>query len=277
MHKTGSSSIQRYLSLNRAALRLFGVYYPRSIGPDGRRQPKHNALFTAISHEADHGAPHPGLGASAPLIDAMATRIEHARCHTAILSAEGLSGPRPDFARAFAPLAGRFDVTVVIFRRRAEVWAPSFYKQMVLSREVRETRSYVDYLASPELLRHLDVDKIVEWWEAAFGAAALKVVQFGARSCDPGPTPTFLHAACLPSALQWLPFARAHANRSLSLASIEVARLANLAGASINRAALESLDRAIGESSRTLHLREELLGASAIHEVAAENCANHAQ
>ena len=101
MHKTGSSSIQHFLSRNRLALAAAGVLYPRSVGPDGRRQPKHNAIFSAISHEIDHGAPHPVLGPSSEVIDAMARRIAVSRAKTAILSAEGFSGENPAFARCY--------------------------------------------------------------------------------------------------------------------------------------------------------------------------------
>lgn len=229
MHKTGSSAIQRFLSLNRYPLRLFGVYYPRSFGADGRRQPKHNALFSAIGHEADCGAPHPALGPSADLVERMAARIERASCRVAILSAEGFSGERPIFARALAPLAARFDVRVVVFLRRPDLWVESFYRQMVMSREVREARSFAAFVEAPETRRHLDYGLILGWWRAAFDD--VRVLPFAPELGAPPPVPAFIGAAGLPWLVRTLPFGRGVVNPSPPDEAVEVARLANMRGA----------------------------------------------
>ena len=92
MHKTGTSSVQRYFARNRTILRRMGVCYPKSTGADGESQPKHAALFDAISHEADFGATHTVLGSSANEINRIAAEIEAAPGNLGVLSAEGLSG-----------------------------------------------------------------------------------------------------------------------------------------------------------------------------------------
>lgn len=226
MHKTGSSAIQRFLSLNRYPLRLFGVYYPRSFGADGRRQPKHNALFTAISHEADKGAPHPVLGPSAALVADVAARIERAPCRVAILSAEGFSGERPVFARALAPLAARFDVRVIVFLRRPDLWVESFYRQMVMSREVRETRSFAAFVAAPETRLHLDYGLLLGWWRERFGD--VRVLPFAPEAGAPPPAPAFIAAADLPWGVRTLPFARGVVNPSAPAEVASAMRLANI-------------------------------------------------
>ena len=228
MHKTGSSSIQHFLSRNRLALAAAGVLYPRSVGPDGRRQPKHNAIFSAISHEIDHGAPHPVLGPSSEVIDAMARRIAVSRAKTAILSAEGFSGENPAFARALSPLRERFNVTVVAFLREPGAWLESFYRQMVMSREVREARGLGEFLAAPSTEAHLDYMRIIGWWADAFGPEALRIVAFhegGATS----PARSFLTAADLPRALARLPFARAWRNKSATDETVLAVLRANAA------------------------------------------------
>ncbi|MEM7525833.1 MAG: hypothetical protein AAF360_19175 [Pseudomonadota bacterium] len=229
MHKTGSTSIQRYLSRNRRLLRLVGIHYPETRGPDGRRQPKQNTIFTAISHEADFGAPHPDLGPAAGVIDGIARQIERARARTAILSAEGLSGERPVFAAAMAPLAQRFDVTVVIFLRRPDLWVESFYKQMVFSRDVREVRSFEEFLSADDTQAHLDYGAIIGWWAEAFGWKALRIAPFEPEIGGAGPAPLFLETAGLPRSLVHLPFARAHLNPAPSNEATEVMRRRNLA------------------------------------------------
>lgn len=213
MHKTGSSSIQRFLSRNRWLLKRLGVFYPATRRADGRREPKHNRLFEAISHEADHGAAHPAFGEARDVVAEITDQIERAAAPLSILSAEGLSGERPVFAEALAPLAARFECRIVVFLRRPDDWVESFYKQMVVSREVRETRSLGDFINAQSTQDHLDFDRILSWWAEAFGDDALRVAAFppanGARLID-----EFLRAADAPRWLGRLPYANARENRS---------------------------------------------------------------
>lgn len=228
MHKTGSSAIQRFLSLNRWALGRLGIEYPLSIGPTGARQPKHNAIFAAISHEADHKAPHPDLGPSAALIEAIAHAIEAAAPRVAILSAEGFSGERPIFANALRPLRERFDVRVVVFLRRRDLWVESFYKQMVQNREVREARPFHDFLAAKSTQRHMDYRLILSWWADVFGEDAISVTPFEAGAGEP--VHMFLSAAGLSPRLVFLPYSKGAVNVSPSAETTEILRLANVRG-----------------------------------------------
>jgi hypothetical protein len=230
MHKTGSTTLQRFLSRNRLLLRLFGINYPLSRDETGRRQSKHNAIFTAISHEADRGLPHPALGPSERLIENLGDQIDRAGCRINILSAEGFSGERPIFADAFAPFADRYDVRIVVFLRRYDHWVESFYKQMVMSREVRETRSFADFLAAPSTQAHLRYSRILGWWADIFGDDALRVCGFDPGSEAQGPVRTFLKAADLPHRLAWLGHSRSHLNRSPSQEEVEARRQENLGG-----------------------------------------------
>ncbi|MGB1214163.1 MAG: hypothetical protein ACPG4X_12415 [Pikeienuella sp.] len=228
MHKTGSSAIQRFLSRNRWVLGKLGIAYPHSLGPTGQRQPKHNAIFAAISHQADKGRPHPDLGPAATLIEATAAEIERAAPRTAILSAEGFSGERPIFARALRPLANRFDVRVVVFLRRRDLWVESFYKQMVQSHDVAETRPFHDFLQADSTRRHMDYLTILNWWAEAFGQDAIIVTPFEASAGEP--VHLFLAAAGLSPRLAYLPFSRGAVNVSCSAETTEILRLANKDG-----------------------------------------------
>ena len=220
MHKTGSTSIQRFLSRNRLALRMAGVLYPESCGADGRREPKHNALFTAISHEADHGAPHPVLGPSTNQIEAMATRIDASRAGTAILSAEGFSGEKPAFAKALAPLGEQFNTRIIAFLRRPDEWVESFYRQMILSDEVREARTLEAFLACPATRAHVDYCQILDWWAQTFGEKAVRALPYRADS-GRDLLRAFLAAAEVPPVLIHLPHARARLNMSAPISMVE--------------------------------------------------------
>lgn len=226
MHKTGSTSIQGFFSRNRHVLRAAGILYPYSEGPDGRRLPKHNAIFKAISHEADRGAPHPFYGPSAMVIEATARQIERSRARVAVLSAEGLSGEKPDFARALAPFRDRFEVTVVVFLRRPDQWLESFYRQMVMSREVREARPIDIFLAARSTQAHLDYLAMLRWWAEAFGPEAMRIAPFD-PAAGAAPLERFLEVAGLPGWLRHLPAAAENLNPSQDEMTVADTRRAN--------------------------------------------------
>lgn len=225
MHKTGSTSLQRFFVRNRAILKVMGIDYPKAYNANGKLLPKHNDLFQAISHEKDFGTAHPVLGASSARVDQLARRIEANRI--TVLSAEGFSGESPAFAEAFAPLRGRFEIKVICFLRRQDDWAQSFYKQMVQSREVREARTFEAFLDGESTRKHLDYLQLLNWWAGALGEQAIRVEIY-----RPGiqVLPTFLRACGLPKSLAWLPFSRGIQNRSLAAGFIERIRAANAVG-----------------------------------------------
>jgi len=222
MHKTGTTSIQRFFVRNRLALKCFGIDYPKAFDANGRRLPKHNDFFVAISHEKDSGKPHPALGPSAARVEKLAGRVKAGR--VTVLSAEGLSGEHPTFARAFAPLRGKFDVRVVCFLRRQDEWAGSFYKQMVQSREVRESRKFNDFLRIRSTRDHLDYAKMLGWWADALGPDAIRVEIYSPKTPV---LPAFLTAAGLPKSLDLLPFGKGTQNRSPNSDTVERIRAAN--------------------------------------------------
>jgi len=259
MHKTGTSSVQRYFSRNRAVLRRMGLCYPRSIGAGGERQPKHAAIFDAVSHEADYSTPHPVLGPSADLLDQTAAEIEAAPGQIGVLSAEGLSGERPVFATALSGLAERFETTVVIFVRRQDHWVESFYKQMVLSREVKEIRGFHDFVADPATQNHMAYDQIVEWWRDRFSDVRIE----GFHPTGPSrPLARLLEIAELGRPFFWLPFANAHENPSPGADVVELIRRRNEAGEKTPRDAASRIEARFGQSDTryfTVEERIELL------------------
>lgn len=224
MHKTGSTSLQRFFVRNRWLLRVLGIDYPDARGPDGRHLPKHNDLFLAISHEKDkQGAPHPILGGSAARIRALEDKLQPGKI--TVISAEGLSGQNKAFAKAFAPLAKVADVRVVCYLRRQDDWINSFYKQMVLSREVRETHTFEEFLNMPRTRRHLDYSTMLRWWADAFGTENIRVLIYPPRQSI---LAEFLSAAGLPSMLRHLPYSNCIQNTARPAAYIERVRQANI-------------------------------------------------
>ena len=203
-----------------------GIDYPRAFDASGKRLAKHNDLFLAISHEKDFGTAHPILGASAGRVEQLARRMETKRI--TVLSAEGFSGESPAFAEAFAPLRGRFNIKVICFLRRQDDWVQSFYKQMVKSREVRESMRFGEFLGRQSTRQHLDYLQLLEWWSKALGEQAIRVEIYRTGTQV---LPAFLNACGLPKSLRWLPYSQATQNRSLVSGYIERIREANAVGA----------------------------------------------
>lgn len=247
MHRTGSTSLQRYFARNRRILRRLGVCYPNSYRLDGTMDPKHNAAFLSISHEADFGRPHDRLGPSHSQVDALAEQIRRAPGRYAVISAEGFSGERPVFAAALAPLAEEFDCRIVIFLRAQDDWVESFYKQMVINRQVKEVRPFTEFLEDPSTQAHVDYDQIIRWWEASFGAAAIHPTPYSAE-----PFTTLVKEGGLPGWLRWLPHRNAFLNSAPSARSIEMMRRANAQGLEAPRDAAKRLDQRFGRSEGSL-------------------------
>lgn len=205
LERTGTSALQRFLSRNRAALRLMGVRYPRPVqGPPE----KHHDLVEAIAAEAS-GAPHPDLGPAEALIMRHAAA---ARAPITVLSAEGLSAPDAAYARALAPLAEVCDVRVVVYLRRQDEWALSAYRQAVLDPDVAEARPMTEWLKDPRTRARLDYAAMLAWWEDAFGVENIRLMRY---PHDLPLVPGFVAAADLPAAVGLLPHRMLRVNETI--------------------------------------------------------------
>ncbi len=116
--KTGTTSIQTFLLLNRARLRDAGLLYPRT----GLRDSAHRLIcptFYALRHDANRAA--------AVLADLL-REIRASSLPLVVLSCESACGNNP---RAFAPLLDVADVTVVYYLRRQDHLAESLHAQRI--------------------------------------------------------------------------------------------------------------------------------------------------
>ena len=167
--KSGTSSLQRCLDVNRAALAAQGVWYPPATDT---REPKHQDLVWALQ-EADAGA----------LADCLETALQRMprQTHTVILSTEGIFNHWWDYtpqAKAMLrSLAALFDFQLCVCFRSPESFAVALYAQYLRNPAREDTAGQVygqdidfaDALADEWFRKHLDYLGFCYEAEALFG------------------------------------------------------------------------------------------------------------
>ena len=184
VHRTGTTSIQRFLRGNTAALGLRGV-----LNPDGRA--RHHLLAGRILGGQ--------LDAVVAELNAQADAVAGGPVGTIVLSDEDLC-TRTDMAR-LARLSEHFDVRVILFIRRQDLWLESWYRQNVKWQWNRDLAhlTFPEFLARRRTFFWIDYDATVTRLEQLFGAAAVEVLVFEAAAMPGGPVAAFARAIGLDS------------------------------------------------------------------------------
>lgn len=181
MPKTGSTTIQRFLQTNRAALRGDGVFYRRYLSRPG--QPE---FVLAVENAAGHLVANRRIRGSLRLqtLDRQRDRaaafekqleqdIASSGCPRFIASSEylGSSGRSADFIGALDRwMCGRFaDVRYLVYLRRQEDWLVSRYSQYVSAGGEQPLGAFIAGRSLP------DLDAYVAKWESALGVERLDV------------------------------------------------------------------------------------------------------
>ncbi len=246
-HKTGSTTIQHYLYYNRLWLRKLGVFYPRPINGSLFYANNHSDLRdTAQMEGRPRGAEiHPEFGPHDALVGRYMRQIKDAGCPVSILSAEGWSSHLNRYARRLAPLTQHFDVKVVAFLRRPDLWVEKFYSQRIANIEHRETRSFADFITQPHMETYLfNRNRMMNWWARSFGQEAVEVIPFEPNEPDFDLIGHFLEACDVPDGMAHrLFFRNAKANPTLSPANAEAVRQRLAAGEPVSASWVRQLKR----------------------------------
>lgn len=181
--KTGTTSIQEFLHLNRRALASQGIHVPVRLG-----RPEHIALAHAVLDEdkrfsrrnGPHGPGRTGAGRmrarAARLITAELARARATGARTVILSSERLGAliDRPEeMARLRALLSPLFQrVDIVVYLRPQPDFATSYYSTDLRNGSLR--RSVLpDLDRSPRHAQRLDYATRLEFWAQHWPEAQL--------------------------------------------------------------------------------------------------------
>ncbi|SEQ95568.1 hypothetical protein SAMN03080615_03384 [Amphritea atlantica] len=160
-HKSGTSSLQKFLCQNYELLLEFGYEYPLL----GRRPIAHHLLAKALSGTCD-------LDESDKYeVDELLLSIENSQCNV-ILSSEAFQNVKPQsLARV---LKGDFDIYIVCYFRDQLSYLLSSYSQAIQNQAL--TESIEQY--SKRLFNNLNYNDFIKSWEEAFPDASLIVRSF---------------------------------------------------------------------------------------------------
>lgn len=163
--KTATTTIQNFLSINRAELIKHGWLYPNA----GRQYAAHHLLGNFFRAAPIHWI---GRADPAQVMAELKHEIDESNCDNIILSTESLYfAENPD---QFAAYLKDFDVSVVVFLRRQDEWLESAYQE---NRKNGENRLDPErYLTAHQ--PSLDYAGRLDFWASAFGKNKILVHTF---------------------------------------------------------------------------------------------------
>ncbi len=184
-HKTGSTSIQKALYESRAQLRAAGILFPST--DRGPRPSKHHSVNTAAK------------GRDAALADAeykaLMDEFNASGCSTMIVSAEGLSAPNPAVPEFFKRFADDFDIEVICYLRRQDLFVESLYNQMLRDPEAGEQRTIGQFWRDERISARLNYHQTLINWRNI--PAKVRALDFAREVKQHGLLNSFLQAAQL--------------------------------------------------------------------------------
>jgi hypothetical protein len=177
IQRTGTTSVQDFLHGNFQALQKRGILYPYNTR-------RHFSLMNRI------------LGGETSVDTVAADLIARANAKPAPVHAIVLSDEAISLRRDLSVLAGfrkHFDVRIILFLRRQDLWLESWYFQNVkwqwnpdLSHCTLEA-----FLTQRKTFHWLDYDRYVSHLEKLFGAENVELVVFESAEMDGGPVHEF--------------------------------------------------------------------------------------
>lgn len=228
--KTGTSSVQQFLHLNRVRLAEQGILYPRTPGP---RRHLRLGLYIRTDDELDAQMAWHTVGGPTPakfrrrFERRFLRELDDAGCPRVLLSDEALYGASPEALQRLRGLTDRIARTLrlVVYLRRQDDHLRSRYQQVVKTGEVRR---FVDRVAAMDYTTTYDYHARLRLWQRLIEPTEFVVRPFE-REGFPGGSlvQDFLDAAGLElraADLEQVPTL----NQSLDAESVEFLRILNL-------------------------------------------------
>lgn len=213
-HKTGTTSIQWYLSRHVRKLRGYGFHVPKAGRLTRDLAGHHNVAWTALGDvRAD-----PRRGA----LDALLAELEAARALKAIISSEDLEflADRPDVLRGFEARirAAGWTPIYLVFLRSPGAYMLSVFQELLKHGNPLQFDAFSDqvlaggtYRSRHDHVLHMDYGLFVEKWRAA-ASGELRIRSYDIAMSGRGVVPEFMRAIDAPARLgEWR---QAHVNAS---------------------------------------------------------------
>lgn len=200
VHRTATSSIQKFLSDNAAILLTKGYLYPFGT-------PRHAAqirqIVTGVASSADFAAELVGLMTQA-----------QSPVHSVILSDEDIATVADP--GLFAGFQDKFDVKIVVSLRRQDLWLESWYLQNVKWQWDRALAhlSFEEFLQRRDTFFWVDYANHLAKYEAVFGPKALLLSVFEPHDMPEGPIPKMLQVLNIKDLAGFGPYVRVNASLS---------------------------------------------------------------
>lgn len=178
-HKTATTYLQHAMYANRQKLSENGLCYPDFGIIDGAHHHLGGTVINGL-----------GLGRFArpdrkkynslheiPFWRKLVTTLNSREYPSYLISTEELEWTLDPsvIARYVRRNVPDIDIKVIVYLRRQDKYLESFYQQLVKDANIRERRSFADWLGKPEFIFY---DQLVHTWESAFGAGSMIVKLF---------------------------------------------------------------------------------------------------
>lgn len=155
--KTGSSSIQNYLTKNRDELYQAGILYSKTGLLADHGIANHKLAFCLNSARLDYH------GFSEYLYQELSEEIKITDCQSVIISSEGFCSLRSlEEINKLRDYLNDYNVKIIVYLRRPDLWVESWYSQIVKQQPFL-TKSFQEYLVNhqePSLRTVLNYSKI---------------------------------------------------------------------------------------------------------------------
>lgn len=235
--KTGTTSIQQFLSGSAGALRENGFKYANT-GFHHKTLTHHPLAWSIVKYLHDSGLGgrywnHTSRYAKPEKSDEayweqLRQEILQGDLQNHIISSEEFSvhGDPPTVSRIKALIGGDIKVIVICFLRSQDRYLESVYNQAVKGEENRTARKFADYIQGMIERKEADFNEAIDPWATEFGKENLRIIDFDCARKRGSIIDAFLDVIGWEGARENLEFG-IYANRSLSRNQIRFLRILN--------------------------------------------------
>lgn len=169
-HKTGTTAIQKFLSMNRELLKEQGCLYPGSA----------DSHYRLTRELRDHTSGDPDSEAR-EVADEL--KQNYHKYHTFILSSEGFWEIVPkrkiEEVRDYIQNTGlNFDIRILFFYRDQDSWLESAYQQQVKQVNIRSVKTFREFINRKTFFVTIDYFNLLTNWSDVFGPDSIVAMNY---------------------------------------------------------------------------------------------------